>query len=197
MAVTTNQLIERSDGVLESAPIAASTTLYQGTLAFITAAGYLDDDTATGTNGFFGIVIRQYDNSAGAAGAVVGECYREGVFMLTGSGFSQANVGDRVYAEDNYTIGTSVSTASVYIGKIVRYISSTKVAVEIETTAPAILAVAALTTITHTSPGTADYAMQNMTNSSPYGFVTQDEANTLLSVIKNLQQRVALLEAQS
>ena len=51
-----------------------------------------------------------------------------------------------------------------------------------------------LTTITHTAPGTPDYALQDMTNSSPYGFVTQDEANTLLSVVENLQVRVQELE---
>lgn len=51
-----------------------------------------------------------------------------------------------------------------------------------------------LTEITHTSPGTPDFALQDMTNSSPYGFVTQDEANTLLSVVKNLQVRVRELE---
>lgn len=55
---------------------------------------------------------------------------------------------------------------------------------------------AALTTITHTSPSTADYAIQNLTNSSPYGFASQDEGNTVLSVIANLQTRVNELEAR-
>jgi hypothetical protein len=55
---------------------------------------------------------------------------------------------------------------------------------------------AQLTTITHTAPGTPDYAMQNMTSTTPFGFVTQDEANTCLSVIANLQTRVAELETK-
>lgn len=55
---------------------------------------------------------------------------------------------------------------------------------------------AQLTTITHTAPGTPDYAIQNFTQSSPFGFVTADEANTVLSVIANLQARVAELEAR-
>jgi len=55
---------------------------------------------------------------------------------------------------------------------------------------------AQLTTITHTEPGTPDYAIQNMTNSSPYGFVSQDEANSVLKVIKNLQTRLAEVEAR-
>lgn len=55
---------------------------------------------------------------------------------------------------------------------------------------------AQLTSITHTAPGTPDYAIQDLINSSAYGFVTKDEGNTVLSVIKNLQVRVAELEAR-
>jgi len=53
-----------------------------------------------------------------------------------------------------------------------------------------------LTSITHTAPGTPDYAIQDLTNSSGYGFVTKDEGNTVLSVILNLQARLAQVEAR-
>ena len=55
---------------------------------------------------------------------------------------------------------------------------------------------AQLTTITHTAPGTPDYAVQDLTNSSGYGFVTKDEGNSVLSVIANLQARLAQVEAR-
>lgn len=55
---------------------------------------------------------------------------------------------------------------------------------------------AQLTSITHTAPGTPDYAIQNLTNSSGFGFVTADEGNTVLSVIANLQARLAQVEAR-
>lgn len=55
---------------------------------------------------------------------------------------------------------------------------------------------AQLTSITHTAPGTPDYAIQDLTNSSGYGFVTKDEGNTVLSVILNLQARLAQVEAR-
>lgn len=55
---------------------------------------------------------------------------------------------------------------------------------------------AQLTTITHTAPSTPDYAVQNLTNSSPYGFATADEGNTVLSVVANLQARLAEVEAR-
>jgi hypothetical protein len=53
-----------------------------------------------------------------------------------------------------------------------------------------------LTTITHTAPGTADFAIQNLVAATGYGFVTEDEGNTVLSVIANLQARVNELETK-
>lgn len=53
-----------------------------------------------------------------------------------------------------------------------------------------------LTTITSTAPGTPDYAIQDLVNSSAYGFVTKDEGNSVLAVIANLQTRVSELETQ-
>ena len=46
------------------------------------------------------------------------------------------------------------------------------------------------TSITHTAPGTEDFAIANLTQTSPYGFVSQDEGNTVLVVIANLQTRL-------
>ena len=53
-----------------------------------------------------------------------------------------------------------------------------------------------LTTITSTAPTTPDYAIQNLTQTTPFGFVTRDEGNSVLSVIANLQTRVGQLEAR-
>lgn len=53
---------------------------------------------------------------------------------------------------------------------------------------------AALTTITHTAPGTPDYAIQDLATSG-YGFATKDEGNSVLKVVANLQVKVAEMEA--
>jgi hypothetical protein len=53
-----------------------------------------------------------------------------------------------------------------------------------------------LTTITYTAPGTPDYAIQDLTDTGGFGFVTKDEGNTVLSVIANLQTRVNELETK-
>lgn len=52
------------------------------------------------------------------------------------------------------------------------------------------------TTITHTAPGTPDFAIQALTSTSPFGFVTADEGNTVLKVIANLQTRLAEVETR-
>lgn len=55
---------------------------------------------------------------------------------------------------------------------------------------------AQLTTITPAdAAGTPDYAIAAITNSSPFGFSNAAEAITLLYVIKNLQVRLAEVEA--
>lgn len=133
MAVTENQLITKADDCRTGGPVAASTTLYQGTLGFYNATGFVDDDTAAGVNAFAGIVIEQVDNSGGAAGDKDAELYNRGVFTLVGSGFAAGDVGAHVYATDNYTITKTRTAASVYVGTIVSFISATKVKVRIET----------------------------------------------------------------
>lgn len=54
----------------------------------------------------------------------------------------------------------------------------------------------ALTTITSTAPGTPDYAIQDLTQTTPFGFATKDEGNSVLAVIANLQARVSELETK-
>lgn len=197
MAVTENKLIKMQAGCKRSYPVEESTTIYQGTMVFINANGYAVGSTATGVNGFAGIAIEQVDNSSGGDGDKTVEVWAEGDFELVGAGtYSQADVGSPVYGDDNYTINTSIGSTSVPIGMIVGYVSATSLIVRIKPCGTGALPVAALTTITHTSPGTPDYAVQNVINSSAYGFATADEANTVLSVIRNLQIRVADLEAR-
>lgn len=55
---------------------------------------------------------------------------------------------------------------------------------------------AALTDITFTAPSSADYAIQDLTDTGGFGFKTKDEGNTVLSVVKNLQTRVTELETK-
>jgi len=141
MSVTANQLIQAMDpGKLIPAPVAGTTTLYQGTLAFWertsgAGEGFALGDDDSGNNNFAGIVVDKVDNSAGSAGDKKAELYTEGSFVLEGAGFTQAMVGDKIYATDNYTV-TNVDTNATYIGTCVEYISATKIRVKLDVQTP-------------------------------------------------------------
>lgn len=194
MAVTANQIIKKQDGCIRSYPVAA-VHIYEGTLVYLTAAGYATDVTATGVNGFVGIARSEVDNSAGNAGDLNVEVWAEGDFELTVTSGAQAEVGSIVYGDDNYACVLSIGSTSVPIGRVVKHVSSTKAIVNITPKGVAALPVAALTTITIAdAAGTPDYALQALTTSSPYGLATAAEAISLLYVIKNLQERTLALE---
>lgn len=55
---------------------------------------------------------------------------------------------------------------------------------------------AALTALTHTAPGTPDYALQDLVQNTGFGFATKDEGNTALSVLVRVAARVAEIEAR-
>lgn len=197
MAVTANQITRRQDGARRSYPVAASTRIYEGTLVFINAAGYADDDTATGVNAFAGVAVAEVDNSSGSNGDLTVEVYTDGDFQLVSSGLAQTDVGMPAYADDNYAVVNALGSTSVRIGSFVRIPSATTPVVAIKPSNVGALEVAPLTTITIAdAAGTPDYALQALTTSSPYGLATAAEAITLLYVIKNLQQRVLDLEAR-
>lgn len=137
MAVSANQLIvAKEPGGRESAPVIASTNFYSGTLAFVVpATGHLTDVIATGANHFFGVVAEQANNSSGAAAAIEAECFQKGKFQLVGSGFTQAALGKKVYASDNYTI-TLTSTNNTLIGICSRFVSATVLEVDLRPGVP-------------------------------------------------------------
>ena len=136
MAVTANQLVTREDGILGGGPVLAAITLYIGTMAFIDAAnGYITNIINGGANKFAGIVRDYVDNSAGANGAVSATLWEKGSFVLVGSGFTQADVGKKIYATDNYAVHLT-STSRTYIGTVTRVISSTRVLVAIDVQLP-------------------------------------------------------------
>ena len=132
MVVTANQLHIRQEPGSRNYPVAASTRIYQGTLAFtVPASGFLDDDVGSGANAFAGVAIKESDNSSGSAGDTNCEVFTTGSFELVGSSFLQADVGAPVYATDNFTITKTRTADSVFIGFIEEFVSATKVFVRL------------------------------------------------------------------
>ena len=197
MAVTANQLVKVQDGDRRSYPVEESTRIYQGTLVYVNAAGYACDVTATGVNAFVGIAAGEADNTSGADGAIEVEVYTEGDFELTGTYNSITDVGMTAYGDDNYAVVLTLGATSVRIGRVVRFVSTTKAIIAIKPIGVGALEVAPLTTITPAdAAGTPDYAIAAITSSTPFGFSNAAEGITILYVIKNLQQRVLDLEAR-
>jgi len=96
-------------------------------------------------------------------------------------------IGDGGNVVLDTTTGTQIATAA---SQKLGFFGATPVVQQSEITDE-------LTTITHTAPGTPDYAVQDLVDSgvgSAFGFATKDEGNTVLSVIANLQARVNELE---
>lgn len=188
MAVTANQLINRQDGDKIGIPVAASTRIYQGTLVFTTpGAGYADDDTASGVNAFAGVAIEEKDNSSGSAGDLDIDVWKCGTFELVGSGFSQDDVGAQVYANDNYTIVTTRTAASVYVGVVEEFVSATKLMVRIDPKGDPVTAIASLT---DNSGGTASDTLADVTEANNAGSAdrvpTEDAIASLAAKINGL-----------
>lgn len=120
MAVTANQLISVGSPTRKvRRKIAAAVRIYNGTLTFVLPAGHLTNIIAAGANVFGGISCQDYDNSAGAAGAVEGETIIEGLVTLINASHSLtiADVESPIYATDNYTL-TTTSTNNTLIGTL-------------------------------------------------------------------------------
>jgi hypothetical protein len=197
MAVTANQIIKMQDGERRSYPVEESTRIYQGTLVYLNAAGYACDVTATGVNAFVGIAVAEADNTSGADGAIEVEVYTEGDFELTGTFNSITDAGMPAYGDDNYAVVVALGATSVRIGRVVRFVSTTKAIIAIQPSGVGALEVAPLTTISIAdAAGTPDYALQAVINTNAYGFATAQEAISTLYVIQNLQRRVLDLEAR-
>jgi hypothetical protein len=130
MAVTANQLIKRQEGMKQSVPVLTAIHIFQGTMVFVTAAGFATDVDALGANKFVGIAIGEADNTGGASGDIEVEVWEQGEFELVGSGFVQDDVGSVIYASDNFTI-TLTADGNTVIGVATRFVSSTVLVVRI------------------------------------------------------------------
>ncbi len=132
MAVTAAQLIIKEEGCRNGGPVEASTYIYKGTMTFINADGYFEETINAGANVFGGIARADADNSSGADGDIDVDTDIEGIFTLTGSGFTQADVNSLIYASDNFTI-TTTSTSNSLVGRCVGYVSATQLRVKLLT----------------------------------------------------------------
>ena len=106
MASTVSRNTDSRPGNRAAYPVAAATVLLLGTLVALDANGRLVP--ASDTNGLKGVALayEEIDNSAGAAGAVLGTV-AFGIFKFNNSAtqaLTAADVGTICYVEDNDTV---------------------------------------------------------------------------------------------
>lgn len=113
-------------------PVKAGILLPHGTIAFIDATlGMLTNTSNSGANKVAGIMARRADNTSGGNGDISGVFYAfKNRFELPfNDAITQANTGDRCYAQDNFGLSPTATNAS-WFGVIEKFISSTKALVK-------------------------------------------------------------------
>jgi len=172
-ALAANVQVQRKDGQIIKHKCAVD-TIYEGGLCKLNAAGFLAPCAAELGAVFAGVAVEKVANeSPYAAGDQECRVYKEGIFLLTGSGFAQTDVGQAVYATDDQTITKTNAADKQRVGVIVEYLSSTQVWVKI---APHVMGLEATV---------ADVATTAATNSTPYGFA-QAQADAIVSNVNSI-----------
>ena len=129
MAALTDQRQTASKelGAKTSVPVAASETIYAGSMVNINSAGYAVSATDSGSDKgkAFGVAVATVDNSAGSNGekSVI---LQEGVYSFANHDLTQANLGEDCYVKDDQTVAATVAN-NITAGKLIQYESASAV----------------------------------------------------------------------
>lgn len=135
-AATADRETKRQDCKIKAYPVAASTTIYKGTLVAVNASGYLVSISDAANLIFAGVAFEKIDNSAGANGDKKCRVEKEGEheFVYTGGDATIAKVGQIVYAQDNQSVDEDalLTTNDYQVGVITEFVSAAVVRVKID-----------------------------------------------------------------
>lgn len=141
-ALTANRDDLRQDGDWLLYPVAASQTIYQGSAVSLNSTGFLIPSADTASTLYVGEALEGLNNSTGSNGTLPSSngftgavnCIRvqlTGVYLFQFAGTAtQATVGQKVYATDSQTVNAT-TTNSVYVGRVVRFLTASSVLVKI------------------------------------------------------------------
>lgn len=146
MAVTIEKNIDmKSYNELVAIPVASGETIYKGTFAAVDKAGYLRNlsstyaaqakcivfvadcsaNTRPAATTAAGSISGSLENKSIAAGdKTVRLCYTKGMFKVTFTSITQADLFKTVYASDNFTVDEAQVSAA-RMGTLVTYLSAT------------------------------------------------------------------------
>jgi hypothetical protein len=106
-------------------PVAASTTIYKGSMVMMDADGYLIPAADTAGLSVVGVADEFVDNSGGSDGDLNCRVLTGGTFRFAASSITQAMVGDLMYAIDDQTFDNTSSNL-VAVGILIAFISTTE-----------------------------------------------------------------------
>lgn len=120
-AATADRATKSRPGGYGEHPVAAATTIYAGTLTMRDASGNLKNGADTASHIFAGLAKEYKDNSSGAAGDLLAQVEKKGVYKFAKSGtITIADLGKTVYLVDNQTVALAATTTNqIACGKIV------------------------------------------------------------------------------
>jgi hypothetical protein len=136
MAVLTKNIDRKEkEGNLVESPVVAADIIYQGALVKHNAAGFIAPCAAEIGAVFAGVAYEKVDNSAGAAGDKSVRVEKNGSFLMTMVGLTQADVGSAVYATDDDLVSLVQAANQQLVGYIVQFVSATQARVRIDNVA--------------------------------------------------------------
>lgn len=122
-ALTANSKRDYKSDDIISLKVTASTTIFEGSLVKVTAAGFAAPASPEANSFFAGVALDGIKTGTGQSGEI--RVLTKGRFNFAAAGLSQADLGSDVYAEDDNTVNTAAGTNRQKVGKIVRHISAT------------------------------------------------------------------------
>ena len=130
-ALTANISLDEKKGELVAHPVSVD-QIFKNALVKFNAAGFLAPCAAEAGAVFAGVAFEPKNNSSGSAGDVICRVIKKGRFLMTGTGFAQADLGEKVYATDDQTITKTFVDNTQEVGIIDEFVSSTQVWVSID-----------------------------------------------------------------
>lgn len=133
-AITTERDTQRRDGKQAAHGVLAATKVLSGTIAALTAAGFVQGGVTATTLKAVGVFDETVDNTAGASGDVKARTRRDGWFRFANSTAGDlitiADIGTDCYIVDNQTVAKTNGTNTRSVAGKVRDVEAAGVWIE-------------------------------------------------------------------
>lgn len=126
-ALAADRQTASKSGELRGYPVAASTTIYKGSLVALSDAGYAVAASDAANLRVVGVAFEKVDNSAGAAADKTVRVQAGRSFEFAATSITQAMLGDVMFVVDDQTFDDAAgATNEVPCGRLVEFVSTIK-----------------------------------------------------------------------